>query len=186
VSQPDRAHLDPDVQLMLRFQAGDEAAFRILFERHLAPLVGFLTRGLRSRQAAEDVAQEVFVRVYRYRDRYRPDASFRTFLYRVARNAMLNALRRPRVEAGAEDPGAILDALTAPDDPERSLLEDEAVRRVTVALLDLPERQRTAVVLTRYQGLAYEEAAAVLDVRVQALKSLLNRARVALAQEVEA
>lgn len=171
---------DPDVRAMLRFQAGDQGAFRELYGRHFAGVVGFLQRGLRSRARAEEVAQEVFLRLHRARERYRPDASLRTFLYHIARNALLNELRARRDQPSAEDPTGVLEAAPDHDTPEQRAMEEQMVARVTSALFELPERQRTAVVLTRYQGLSYEEAAAVMEINEPALKSLLNRARVAL------
>lgn len=171
---------DPDVRAMLRFQAGDGAGFRELYLRHFAGVVGFLARGLRSRPRAEELAQEVFLRLHRYRANYRPEAGFRTYLYRIARNALLNELRSREPGPSAFDPAQELEALPDGDTPEQRALEEQMVARVTSALFELPERQRTAVVLTRYQGLSYDEAAEVMEVREPALKSLLNRARVAL------
>jgi RNA polymerase sigma-70 factor (ECF subfamily) len=175
---------DPDVAAMLRFQAGDERAFRDLFRRHYRSVVGFVGRGLRSQARAEDVAQDVFLRLYRFRDNYRPHATFRTFLFHVARNAMLNALRDRTPGPGERDPQEVLADLAGDSNPEQSALKEDLVMRTTMALYELPERQRTAVILTRFQEMSYEEAAAVLEVSEKALKSLLNRARVALAGRV--
>ncbi len=171
---------DPDVRAMLRFKAGDDAAFRDVYARHFAGVVGFLARGLRSRARAEELAQEVFLRLHRYRERYRPEASFRTYLYRVARNALLNELRSREALPFADDPTATLEALPDHDTPEQRADQEQRVAKVTSALFELPERQRTAVVLTRYRELSYEEAAAAMELSEPALKSLLNRARVAL------
>jgi len=175
---------DPDVAAMLRFQTGDEAAFRHLFRRHYRSVVGFVWRGLRSQARAEDVAQEVFLRLYRFRDSYRPDAAFRTFLFHVARNAMLNALRDRTPGPTDQDPDELLASLAGDSNPEQAALEEDLVTRTTMALFELPERQRTAVILTRFQEMSYEDAAAVLGMSEKALKSLLNRARVALAGRV--
>jgi len=175
---------DPDVRAMLRFQAGDEAAFRELYLRHFPGVVTYLARCLRSRERGEDLAQEVFLRVHRYRDAYRPQASFRTYLYHVAHNAMLNALRSREPAPMPEDPLEALERLPDTDTPEQRASEEQMVMRVASALFELPERQRAAVVLARCQELSYQEVAASMDLSMPAFKSLLNRARVALLKVV--
>src|SRR5438552_1320582 len=161
--------LDTDAQLMLRFQAGDLRAFESLFWRHSRPMVNFAYRFVRSRETAEELAQEVFLRVHDAAPLYRAQAKFTTWLYRIATNVCLNELRRPRFRAVHQS----LDASTTddPDDkpmeiqddhagPDR-LMERRAIARALIrALEQLPEKQRLAFILNKYQDLSYSEPAA--------------------------
>ena len=180
---------DPDAALMLAFQQGDEGAFRALFDRNARAMVAFCHHFVRDAARAEELAQDVFVKLYRARDRYRPSARFRTFLYRVASNHCLNELRRGEYAArdaaggnGADAP-ADVDALPSPhatpEDEARGRALEGAVRSL---LARLPEKQRAALVLCRFEGLSYEEIADVLDTTVSAVKSLVHRATVAAAE----
>ncbi len=177
---------DPDAALMLAFQQGDEGAFRTLFERHARAMFAFCHHLVRDAARAEELAQDVFVNLYRARDRYRPSARFKTFLYRVASNHCLNELRRREHAtrpASAEDAPPDLDSLPSgaagPEDVARGKALEEAVRRL---LARLPEKQRAALVLCRFEGLSYDEIAQVLDTTVSAVKSLVHRATVAAAE----
>jgi RNA polymerase sigma-70 factor (ECF subfamily) len=181
---------DPDAALMLAFQQGDDGAFRALFDRNARAMVAFCHHFVRDAARAEELAQDVFVKLYRARDRYRPSARFKTFLYRVASNHCLNELRRGEYaarggdEAGAEDGRpADLDALPSthatPEDEARGRALEEAVRTL---LARLPEKQRAALVLCRFEGFSYEEIAEVLETTVPAVKSLVHRATVAAAE----
>ena len=179
---------DPDAALMLAFQQGDEGAFRDLFDRNARAMVAFCHHFVRDAARAEELAQDVFVKLYRARDRYRPSARFRTFLYRVASNHCLNELRRGEyaargAAAAGEDAPADVDALPSPhatpEDEARGRALEEAVRSL---LARLPEKQRAALVLCRFEGLSYEEIADVLDTTVSAVKSLVHRATVAAAE----
>jgi RNA polymerase sigma-70 factor, ECF subfamily len=179
---------DPDAALMLAFQRGDEGAFRVLFERHATAMVRFCHHFVRDAARAEELAQDVFVNVYRAAGRYRPSARFKTFLYRIASNHCLNELRRGEYAARAAearpgeapaDPDALPSHAPAPD----AVAEGAALERAVGALLErLPEKQRAALVLCRLEGLSYEEIADVLDTTVGAVKSLVHRATVAAAQ----
>ncbi len=181
---------DPDAALMLAFQQGDEGAFRTLFERHARAMFSFCHHFVRNAARAEELAQDVFLNLYRARDRYRPTARFKTFLYRVASNQCLNELRRGRVEAavpaardGDDGPENDLDALpsgaASPEDVARGKALEAAFQRV---LARLPEKQRAALVLCRFEGLSHEEIAQVLETTVPAVKSLVHRATVAAAE----
>jgi RNA polymerase sigma-70 factor (ECF subfamily) len=178
---------DADAALMLAFQRGDEGAFRLLFERHARAMVAFCHHFVRDAARAEELAQDVFVKLYQAADRYRPSARFTTFLYRIASNHCLNELRRSEYSAraaghrageGPADPDAL--ASTGPT-PEASA-EGAALERAVGALLEtLPEKQRAALVLCRFEGLSYEEIADVLETSVSAVKSLVHRATVSAA-----
>jgi RNA polymerase sigma-70 factor (ECF subfamily) len=178
---------DDDAALLLAFQRGDEAAFRLLYERNARAMIAFCHRFVRDAARAEELAQDVFVKLYRMAGRYRPSARFKTFLYRVATNHCLNEVRRAEFSARSsgprgEDQAPDLDAL--PSSAAGPL--DEAVARsleqAVVSLLGaLPEKQRAAFVLCRFEGMSYEEIAETLETSVSAVKSLIHRATVSAA-----
>ncbi len=178
---------DPDAALMLAFQHGDEAAFRTLYESHARAMVAFCHHFVRDAARAEELAQDVFVKVYRSAHRYQPTARFKTFLYRIASNHCLNELRRGEYAARAprgpaEDGAPDLDALPgdAPS-PHDALAGRRLEEAVTRLLALLPEKQRAAFVLCRFEGMGYEEIAETLDTTVPAVKSLVHRATVSAA-----
>jgi RNA polymerase sigma-70 factor (ECF subfamily) len=181
---------DPDAALLLAFQHGDEAAFRTLFERYAAAMVGFCQHFVKDRSRAEELAQDVFLKLVRVAPTYEPRARFKTFLYRIASNHCLNELRRggsarPPAGAQADQVQLQLDDLpgSAPT-PEQEAEGGALSRAVGRFLSGLPEKQRVAFVLCRFQGLSYEEVAGALDTTVPAVKSLLHRATVAAAREL--
>jgi RNA polymerase sigma factor (sigma-70 family) len=170
---------DPDLDLLRRIGAGDGAACAALVDRHLRRVTALAGRLLGSRADAEDVAQEVFLRVWQQAPRWRSgEAKFSTWLHRVTLNLCTDRLRRRRETdlAAAGDPPS-----DAPP-PDAGLQEAAIVARVQAALAQLPERQREAIVLCHYQELGNIEAAAVLELSVEALESLLARGRRRLRQ----
>lgn len=185
--------MDRDLELMLAVRRGDAESFDALLARHRAPLVNFFLRMVRDHALAEDLAQEVFLRVFRARERWKPDAKFTTWLYRIATNLALNALRdskRTVPVAGAEGDdedgggGAANLADPAPGADERMMLS-ERERIIRQAVSALPENQRAAVVLHKYQGVDYREIGRVLGVSESAVKSLLFRAYETLRARLE-
>jgi RNA polymerase sigma-70 factor (ECF subfamily) len=175
-----------DVQLMLDVKAGDEQSFELLLRKYRTPLVNFLYRMVRDTAVAEDLAQEVFLRVYRAREQYAPSAKFTTWMFRIATNLALNSVRDNRhrqmdismdqsVDTGEDEQRAM-------EVPDRSpSVEQELVARsraelILKAIHALPEKQRAAVLLHKYQELDYDEIARVLECSESALKSLLFRA----------
>jgi RNA polymerase sigma-70 factor (ECF subfamily) len=178
--------VDEDVRLMLALRAGDASAFDVLFRRWAAPLLRYLRRMVRDAAAAEDLVQEVFLRVHRARDRYTPDARFSTWLYRIATNLALNELRRPRRRA----PHRSSDDAEAPPLVAQDPASDDVAhaRRLGVAvereLGRLPEKQRAALCLVAVQGLSYAEVASALGVTDKAVKALVHRARSSLADRL--
>jgi RNA polymerase sigma-70 factor, ECF subfamily len=185
-----------DVQLMLDVKAGDEQSFGLLLQRYRTPLVNFLYRMVRSREQAEDLAQEVFIRVYRAREEYVPSAKFTTWLFRIATNLALNSIRDHRhqkleismdapVTADAED-GDEKPFEVADKHPtiEQELVEEDRKKMIRHAIEKLPEKQRAAVLLHKYQELDYAEIAKILSVSESALKSLLFRAYESLRVEL--
>src|SRR5438093_592165 len=170
------------VRLMRLVSRGDTSAFEELIERHQALVAGTVARMLSSNSDVEDIAQQVFIRVWKSARRYVPRAKFTTWLLKITRNLVFNELRRTKrhahvplqSEPGAEDPPLKDETNLAPD---ASLLESELQRTIEEAILQLPETQRMALVLRRYEQLSYEQIAEVLDLTVPAVKSVLFRAR---------
>ena len=174
-----------DAAIMLRVAAGDEAGFNYLVEKHYRAMIHFLFRMVHNQAVAEELAQEVFLRVYRSRESYRAEAKFTTWLYRIATNLAVNHARDTRHERAAqnvyldqpdEETGTTPDV--ADDDPnvEQNMLRDERMAAIRQHVMALPERQRTAVLMHKYQGMDYKQIGEVLKLSESATKSLLFRA----------
>ena len=179
---------DPDVQLMLRVKEDDAAAFEELVLRYQARLISVLEHLVYSKDQAEDLAQEVFLRVYRSRKRYEPGAKFSTWLFTIANNVASNARRswsrrkEVNVDARASGPMGINPmeqmALEASGlMPARQIDKAEMAEIVDSAVQNLSERQRMAVLLSKFEGMSYADIGAVMEISPQAIKSLLSRAR---------
>jgi RNA polymerase sigma-70 factor (ECF subfamily) len=174
-----------DVRLMRLIGRGDTAALEELIEKHQSLVAGTVARMLGSNSDVEDIAQQVFIRVWKSARRYVPRAKFTTWLLKITRNLVFNELRRTKrhahvplqPELGAEESPLKDDMNPAPD---ASLLELELQRKIEEAIMQLPETQRMALVLRRYEQLSYEEIGEVLDLSVPAVKSVLFRARTEL------
>jgi RNA polymerase sigma-70 factor, ECF subfamily len=183
--------LSDDAELMAQVAKGDMAAFERLVERHQALVIGTVGRMLGSNSDVEDVAQQVFIRVWKSAPRYRPTAKFTTWLLTITRNLVFNeSRRRKRHPAGTLDIHEGEESLALPDHarriPDEALLERELQGAIDKAILALPEKQRMAVVLRRYEDKSYEEIGDVLDLSVPAVKSVLFRARVELREALQA
>jgi len=171
-----------DLRLMQLVGQGDTGAFEQLIEKHQALVAGTVARMLGSNSDVEDIAQQVFIRVWKSARRYVPRAKFTTWLLKITRNLVFNEMRRTKrraqvslqAEPGVEDPPLKDETNLAPD---ASLLETELQRTIEQAILQLPETQRMALVLRRYEQLSYEQIAEILDLSVPAVKSVLFRAR---------
>jgi RNA polymerase sigma-70 factor (ECF subfamily) len=179
-----------DVRLMQLVSAGDMTAFEELVERHQTLVAGTVGRMLGNNADVEDVAQQVFVRVWKSAKRYEPRAKFTTWLLKITRNLVFNELRRRKRHAlsplQSEPDG---EEMQLKDErgqtPDASLLEGELQGAIEAAIAALPETQRMAVVLRRYEELSYEQIADVLDQSVPAVKSLLFRARTELRERLK-
>jgi RNA polymerase sigma-70 factor (ECF subfamily) len=187
---------DPDVQLMLRFGAGDKGAFRRLFDRHKGRVITYCHRFCGNRQVAEELAQETFLRVYKAGPGYKPTARFQTWLFKIAANVCLNEIRKPHYrqrlsplaaphpdgEGGAPaddppDPGA---------GPEAQLADDERRRAVRAAMDRLPEEQRAALLLRVEEEFSYQEIGRQLQRSENHVKTLIFRGRQRLKQALAA
>ena len=187
---------EQDILWMMRIRAGDREAFAELVECHQQRVVGTIARMLGGDAAdAEDIGQQVFLRVWKSAPRYQPTAKFTTWLYTITRNLVFNEMRRrkhrpvvsldadpPGESGGSEGSGRIEDTQAA--GPDSTLLEAELQQAITHAIAQLPEAQRLAIIMRRYEELSYEEIASVLNLTVPAVKSLLFRARVLLREKL--
>ena len=188
---------DPDVQLMLRTKAGDDDAFSQLVAGYQDRLLSIFYHVLRDQGAAEDLVQEVFLRIYRARNGYQPTAKFSTWLFRIANNVASNARRtigrRKEVSLNTQqesDSLAVGVRKTVVSDrssllPTRQVAKRETCEIVQLALDTLNERQRMAVLLHKFEGMSYEDIAASMDLSAEAVKSLLARARENLRGQLE-
>lgn len=187
---------DPDVQLMLRVREGDEAAFAQLVESYQDRLISIFAHLMGDTQGAEDLAQEVFLRVYQARQRYEPTAKFSTWLFHIANNLAINrrqkAARRKEVTLNGSDSGPLgvrpAEQLIAEKSalmPGRQLDKNELRQKVREAMESLNERQRLALLLNKFEQMSYVDIAASMELSVQAVKSLLTRARENLREKLE-
>ena len=176
---------DPDVILMLEFQKGDKASFEKLMEKYYKRILNFAYRFTRNEGTAEDLTQEVFIKVYYAGASYRPQAKFQTWLYTIAKNTCLNEMRRNQhkdvsLNETFESEESELKRQVADEkieNPSTGLLRKEVATEVKDAIHSLPENQRTAVILKRYENLSYKNIAKTMNCSVKAVKSLLNRAK---------
>ncbi len=188
--EPDEERGDADARLMLAFATGDEAAFDRLFERWSRPLLRFLERMVNDRATAEELVQEAFLRVHRARASYQPRARFSTWLYRIAGNLARNELRRPRRarphESTDDDAGPVIELIASGAATDEVVHARRVATAVECALDALPERQRMALWLSAVEGLRYAEVAEALETTPASVKSLIHRARSALAAQLSA
>jgi RNA polymerase sigma-70 factor (ECF subfamily) len=188
------AELEPDAALMLRVKRGDMVAFEELVEKYKQPVINIIYRTVNDLTEAEDLAQNVFVQVFKSAHRYEVSAKFTTWLFTIARNLSLNEIRRR-----SRHPADSLDAAQNPDDdhapkhfedvksfsPTESVLHGELEDKIQEALSELPENQRTAILLCRQDELSYEDIAKVLNTSLSATKSLIHRGRETLKQKLK-
>ena len=183
-----------DAEVMLRVKAGDQPAFDYLVQKYRRPLVSFMYRMARNAAVAEDLAQEVFLRVYRSRERYEASAKFTTWLYRIATNLAVNHARdtrheRPEVMISLDEPdeatGVTMDLADGEMTAEQAMVRRERLMGIRRRIEALPERQRLAVVMHKYQQMDYQQIAEVLELSESATKSLLFRAYETLREQLK-
>jgi RNA polymerase sigma-70 factor (ECF subfamily) len=188
------ANLDPDAALMLRVKRGDTVAFAQLVDKYKQPVINLAFRTLHDATEAEDLAQNVFLQVFKSAHRYKRMAKFSTWLFTITRNLCLNEIRRrsrhPAESIDAPHPEQEDQPLHQFEDrktflPHESLLHGELEQKIEQALAELPENQRTAILLCRQEELSYEEIAEVLDCSLSATKSIIHRGREMLKQKLK-
>jgi len=194
VFSPMAANPDPDAALMLRVQRGDDAAFSELVEKYKQPVMNLAYRMLRDATEAEDLAQNAFIQAYKSAPRYAASAKFSTWLFTITRNLCLNEIRRrSRHPADSIDSSATESEESAgrqyedvkAEQPTETVLQHELEQKVEQALAELPEPQRTAILLCRGDEMSYEEIAEVVGCTLSATKSLIHRGREALKQKLK-
>ena len=174
--------LERDVQLMLRVREGDEASYALLLEKHRGPVIFFLYRMIQNQAVSEELAQEVFLRVYRSRAKYEPTAKFTTWLFRIASHLALNWIRDVRNERGQESldyesaNGTFRQVADRRPTTEQDLVYQVRLDEVRRAIQTLPAKQRAAVLMHKYEEMEYSQIARVLECSESAVKSLLFRA----------
>jgi RNA polymerase sigma-70 factor (ECF subfamily) len=185
---------ESDAEIMLRVKAGDQTAFEYLVGKYRRPMLSFMYRMARNSAIAEDLAQEVFLRVYRSRETYEPSAKFSTWLYRIATNLAVNHARdtrheRPEVQVSLDEPdeesGATLELPDAALNAEQQIMRRERLRAIRKKIEALPEQQRLAVIMHKYQQMDYKQIAEVLKKSESATKSLLFRAYETLREQLK-
>src|SRR3984957_13598868 len=183
-----------DVEAMLRVKTGDESAFSFLVQKYRRPMVGYMYRLCHNPSTAEELAQEVFLRVYRSRTSYEPSAKFTTWLYRIATNLAVNHARdtrheRPentvRLDETDQETGTTPDLADETINAEEQILKRERLAAIREKVNALPERQRVAVIMHKYQQMDYREIAGVLKLSESATKSLLFRAYETLREQLK-
>lgn len=183
-----------DADVMLRVKAGDDTAFTYLVQKYRRPMINFMYRMSHNSAAAEDLAQEVFLRVYRSREGYEPSAKFTTWLYRIATNLAVNHARdtrheRPEAMVSLDEPdeesGTTMDVADSSLTAEQAIVRRERMQAIRQKVQALPERQRLAVIMHKYQQLDYKQIAEVLKLSESATKSLLFRAYETLREQLK-
>jgi RNA polymerase sigma-70 factor, ECF subfamily len=184
-----------DADVMIRVKNGDDAAFEYLVTKFRRPMMSFMYRMARNSAVAEELVQEVFLRVYRSRATYNAEAKFSTWLYRIATNLAVNHARdtkyeRPELSVNLDEPdsetGQVLDLADGAPTAEQVLLRRERLAAIRQHVQNLPERQRMAVLMHKYQGMDYRQIAEVLKLSESATKSLLFRAYETLREKLKA
>jgi RNA polymerase sigma-70 factor (ECF subfamily) len=183
-----------DAEIMLRAKAGDQSAFDYLVQKYRRPMISFMYRMAHNAAAAEDLAQEVFLRVYRSRQSYEASAKFTTWLYRIATNLAVNHARdtrheRPEVTVSLdetnEESGATLELPDSGLNAEQDLVRRERMLAIRSKVEALPEQQKLAVIMHKYQQMDYKQIAEVLKKSESATKSLLFRAYETLREQLK-
>lgn len=183
-----------DAEVMLRVGTGDDEAFAFLVEKFRRPIISFMYRSVGSQHVAEELAQEVFLRVYKSRQTYSADAKFTTWLYRIATNLAMNHARDTKSERQGkvsldepvdEDSDRTLDVPDTMMSAEEAIVRRERMEAIKKCVLELPERQRMAVLMHKYQEMDYKQIAQALNLSESATKSLLFRAYETLREQLK-
>ncbi|MCZ6790387.1 MAG: sigma-70 family RNA polymerase sigma factor [Candidatus Dadabacteria bacterium] len=179
--------MESDIELMLRTKAGDDDAFSELMKRHYKGVLNYIYRFTNLRENSEDLAQEVFLRVYRSATKYRPEAKFTTWLYRIATNVSLTYVKKKNKNVSLDEMNEKTGEI---EDPGVEISDDIIYRKeiknvIFSAMESLPEREKVAIMLCKYEGLSYEETADVLECTVGAVKAYVHRGRMKLVNKLK-
>ena len=180
--------MDSDIELMLRTKSGDDGAFSELMRRHYKGVVNYIYRFTNLRDNSEDLAQEVFLRIYRSAGQYRPEAKFSTWLYKIATNVSLTYVTKKsnnNVSLDEIDDGGDVTGNPDLDIADDIIYRKEMMNVIFEAMESLPEREKVAIMLCKYEGLSYEEVAQVLECTVGAVKAYVHRGRMKLIERLK-
>ncbi|HAE20422.1 MAG: sigma-70 family RNA polymerase sigma factor [Verrucomicrobiaceae bacterium] len=181
---------EEDLALMADVARGDENAFAKIVEKHQPAVLGTVAKMTNQSPDTEDIAQQVFIRLWKSAERYQPTAKFTTFLFTITRNLVFNATRKKSgknessFDALEENWGQSIEDKNSDSRPDKSIEQNELRQEIDRAISSLPEKQRLAVILRRYEKMPYEEIASTLEISVPAVKSQLFRARTALRESL--
>lgn len=181
---------EEDLALMADVARGDENAFAKIVEKHQPAVLGTVAKMTNQSPDTEDIAQQVFIRLWKSAERYKPTAKFTTFLFTITRNLVFNATRKKSgknessFDALEENWGQSIEDKNSDSRPDKSIEQNELRQEIDRAISSLPEKQRLAVILRRYEKMPYEEIASTLEISVPAVKSQLFRARTALRESL--
>lgn len=181
---------EEDLALMADVARGDENAFAKIVEKHQPAVLGTVAKMTNQSPDTEDIAQQVFIRLWKSAERYQPTAKFTTFLFTITRNLVFNASRKKSgknessFDALEENWGQSIEDKNSESRPDKSIEQNELRQEIDRAISSLPEKQRLAVILRRYEKMPYEEIASTLEISVPAVKSQLFRARTALRESL--
>ncbi len=179
--------MESDIELMLRTKDGDDGAFSELMNRHYKGVLNYIYRFTNLRENSEDLAQEVFLRVYRSASKYRPEAKFTTWLYKIATNVSLTYVKKKNTNISLDE---MTENIGEYEDSDVEISDDIIYRKemrnvIFSAMETLPEREKIAIMLCKYEGLSYEETADVLECTVGAVKAYVHRGRMKLVDKLK-
>lgn len=179
--------MESDIELMLRTKAGDDNAFSELMDRHYKGVLNYIYRFTNLRENSEDLAQEVFLRVYRSAGKYKPEAKFTTWLYKIATNVSLTYVKKKNTNVSLDE---MNENKGEHENPNVEISDDIIYRKemknaIFNAMETLPEREKIAIMLCKYEGLSYEETAEVLECTVGAVKAYVHRGRMKLIDKLK-
>ena len=179
--------MESDIELMLRTKAGDDSAFSELMKRHYKGVLNYIYRFTNLKENSEDLAQEVFLRVYRSASKYKPEAKFTTWLYKIATNVSLTHVKKKNTNISLDE----MNETTGEYKDANIEISDDIIYRkemknvIFSAMETLPEREKIAIMLCKYEGLSYEETAQVLECTVGAVKAYVHRGRMKLVDKLK-
>jgi RNA polymerase sigma-70 factor, ECF subfamily len=182
-----KAPCDPDTALMVAFQQGEEAAFEQILDKYHKAIVNFIYKIVNNRAEAEELAQDVFLRIYRARHSYEPRARFSAWLYRIATNVGLKAAGRNRRSPFGFGPNKITrkeEVRAREPDAEQKLVESEMGKVIRQIIRGLPKNEKIAIILRRYEGLSYKEIADVMNCTEPAVKTYIHRGKLRLRDRI--